>query len=52
MSDGSIASMNSVAGLLKLPVFEGLNPEHWLFRAEHYFELNISHRSTVICMEG
>ncbi|XP_074324569.1 uncharacterized protein LOC141661456 [Apium graveolens] len=49
--------MNLISRQLELPVFEGVNPEGWLFRAERYFELNNLSptekiRSAVICLEG
>ena len=42
---------------LDLPVFNGDNPDGWLFRVERYFEINNltfakKCRATVVCLEG
>ena len=42
---------------LKLPIFEGSDPDGWIFRVERYFEINSLHadeklRVVLVCMEG
>lgn len=51
------SALDSLPRRLELPVFEGLNPEGWLFRDERHFELNNLSpaeklRSAVVCFEG
>ena len=42
---------------LELPVFEGIDPNGWIFLAERYFDINGLRaderlRATMVCMEG
>lgn len=42
---------------LELPIFDGDNPDEWLFRVERYFDINVLDPSEwlcadVVCLEG
>ena len=43
---------------LELPVFEGIDPDGWIFQAKRYFEINDLRAderlqaTMVVCMEG